>query len=250
MTRQLRDKNRFHFGAATVELAIHWHQDHRRSLSGQETFNYPGFIPPDPRALLEEFLELAMEDRDRVVAFLETCGYLLDEPRPGSEFIDVTIDGNLATQDVQEKLARDFKRVIDRELGALNFPLENKMLHSWLARRLFLRQWLSATGSEILTALAKEFSEEVEDARRAFRAALTWSNGTPYLTLHAADAWEAMLAVVHVQKMMGARRRICLRPGCTKLVLITSASGQKKKYCCKSCRLAHNSRRYRRRQRG
>jgi hypothetical protein len=251
MTRQLRDRRSFHCGVATVELAVEWKQDRRHGLSGQETFSDPGFIPPDPRVLLDEFLKLAMEDRDAIVAFLERGGYRVDDPRPEPMVACVGIEANrvIAKEKEGEELASGLRRLSDKEFGVWNFPLDSSVRQTWSRRRHFLERWLIATGSEIPTALVAEFREEVEDANRAFRSGLAWISGAPRLSLFVADAWEAMLAVVHIQKMMSAPRRICARPGCTKLVLITSGSGQRQKYCCKNCRLANNSKRYRHRQR-
>ena len=249
MTRQLREKSSFHFDAATVQLTIHWHQDRRHSISGQETFNDPGFSPPDPRALLDEFLKLTMEDRDEVVAFLERCGYLVDEPRSQPKLAYLTVNGVPGDEELKQSFAKGLKRATDRELGAWNFSLETQLMQSWIRRRQFLDHWLPAASSEVVTGLANEFRQEVEDANRAFRSGLAWTKGTARLSFYVADAWEAMLAVAHIQKMQGASRRTCARSGCNKLVLIAAESGQQKKYCCKNCRLINNSRRYRCRQR-
>jgi hypothetical protein len=248
MTRQLRARDGFDFGAATVELAVNWKQDRKRSLSGQETFTDPGFIPPDPRVLLDEFLKLVMEDRDVVVAFLEKCGYLVDEPRPQPKVAYVKIDGKSASTQVKRRTGTGLKRAVERKFGAWNFVMDSESMQRWLRRRRFLEQWLTDSGNKNPQALSKNFSEEFEDANRAFRPGLAWKSGAPRLSLYVADAWEAILAVAHIQKMKGTRRRPCLRPGCTKLIAIISGSGQKMKYCCTNCRLANNSRRYRARQ--
>jgi hypothetical protein len=251
MTRQLRTRDGIRCGVAMVELAVEWKQDRRHSLSGQETFSDPQFIPPDPRTLLDDFLDLTTADRDAVVAFLEKSGYRVDEPRPEPIVPFVRVDGDQVTAMEKEgqELAKRLRRLSDEHFGPWNFPLVDRAMQSWARRRHFLEQWLKATGTEIPSALLKEFREEVEDAKRAFRPGLVWVNGVPILSLYAADAWEAMLAIAHIQKMMGTRRRVCARPGCTKLVLVTSESGQKQKYCCEKCRLANNSRLHRKRQR-
>lgn len=245
----------FEIGGGTIELVLHWSQV--KMWSSAEIPIHEGFYDewhqdssanprfdhkPNPWRLREEWLSLP-EDRDSLMGFLPKAGYFVEEPRP--EFTVAIKRWEDADVRPDPQYSSAMRKAVDKRYSPWNFALSRRHEEIWWTRRRFLRSWLSA-GPNGSNELVADFPLQWQESMDRARAVFGWTRlGVPRVVLAVADAWQAMLATVHIDRLRGHRFRACARKGCYRLFDRVSKRGHSPRFCSPKCRNLHNVRKLR-----
>ncbi len=184
--------------------------EQRRTSGGlYTTREHRRFVPIDPWQLRDRFLALDLTARPEIVDFLDTAGYFHDA-------------GNL-------------------------FLIPKEELELWRQRQRALRDWMSPNWKVLKGNHAAAIVEPMtrgSGIAGCFSSALHFEDGVPVLVIFVASGWEAIVATIHIDKLLNLKFTRCTECGIP--IPSRSAAGQPLRFCTK-CRGVARQRRFRKR---